>query len=525
MLSRGEVSARDDGPALVVPGYEVFEQRGSPLRWHGRRVGDGRSVALICLPTQGWDARSQQQALDVTAALSRVHHRHLLGLHDVIPDVRGPHGDVCLVIVTATIDGGSLMTTLAARGQLSAGEAVTALVPIGQALAAMHEEGHVHGWLAAEVVVFTAEGMPLLAPPWMDETQGGRESRQGDGCVAPEVMEGFEATPESDCYGYAALIWTTLTGEHPGWVGARGELEEVAPGTSPALSRAVSRALSPDPSQRAPMEELLRCLHGLARPTPIEMTAVDVARDVPGQIRAGARNADRAPGRRARSAARHRQPRSWTRAGVGAIALIMLLVGGAVAWTQLDSSTAQPDVVSMVAQGALPKTPKTPETPETAETPETDGNFLSQTADGIADRRALAIVQGLLDARAEAWIGGDVEQLADAHAIGSPAMAADTKRLRAATSSGDRLQDVRFTARGSMVLPMAPAASSVPELGGPERMASDAPTSFAMLLTVDREAVTVVAAGGQQTTVPAATDRVTVTVVRQAGVWRFFEWT
>ncbi len=513
MLSRGEVSERDDVPSLVVPGYEVFAQRGSPLQWHGRRVGDGRNVTLICLPTQGWEARTRQQAVNVTAALSRVHHRHLLGLYDVIPDVRGPHGDVFLVIVTARIGDGSLMTTLAERGRLSAAEAVTVLIPIGQALAAMHEGGHVHGWLRAEVVVFTADGMPLLAPSWMDTTQWVGESGGGDGSIAPEVVEGFQATLESDCYGYAALIWSTLTGGRPGSGVTRGELEELAPASSPALSRAVSRALSPDSSQRPPLEELLGCLQGLARPEPIEMGAADVAGGVPSQIRARARTAALRPGRREPSRPRHRQPRSWARAAVTAMALIMLLTSGAIALMQMDSVTFGREMTSKVTHGALPKAL------------ETDGGLRGHPVDGVSGERRLSIVQDLLDARAEAWVSGDVERLAQAHAAGSPAMAADRERLLAAGATGDHLQGLRFTASRGVVAPSASAASLVPKPDAREQITSGDPASFAMLLTVHREATTVITEGGQETTVPATTDRVRVTVVRQGGVWRFYEWT
>ncbi|WP_210505810.1 hypothetical protein [Naasia sp. SYSU D00057] len=66
-------------------------------------------------------------------------------------------------LVYRWLPGGSLADLLQRRGELSAGEAVTVLVSVARALAALHGAGVACGRLRADDVLFDADGTPVVA--------------------------------------------------------------------------------------------------------------------------------------------------------------------------------------------------------------------------------------------------------------------------------------------------------------------------------------------------------------------------
>jgi len=91
-------------------------------------------------------------------ALSRAAHAHTVQVRDV---ASLPDGAQCLIL--ERLELGSLARLLAARSQLSAGEALTILAPLGAAIDAMHGSGVAHGGIAASSVLFRETGAPVLA--------------------------------------------------------------------------------------------------------------------------------------------------------------------------------------------------------------------------------------------------------------------------------------------------------------------------------------------------------------------------
>ena len=146
------------GMTWKLPGYVVEEllgYGGSGEVWRGHASSTGAPVALKRLPVS--DAAQAQAARAEAALLSTLDHPHLIGLHELVPA-----GDA-VVLVLDLADGGSLADLLARRGRLTPGETITALAPIGAALAYAHDEGVVHGDVTSANVLFTAAGLPLLA--------------------------------------------------------------------------------------------------------------------------------------------------------------------------------------------------------------------------------------------------------------------------------------------------------------------------------------------------------------------------
>ncbi|WP_108251595.1 protein kinase domain-containing protein [Planctomonas deserti] len=91
------------------------------------------------------------------ATLSAAPSRHVVRLLDVARVADGP---VCLVL--ARCDGGSLPALLERRRSITAGEAVTVLAPILEALACMHRAGFTHGALRLPSVLFDGSGAPVV---------------------------------------------------------------------------------------------------------------------------------------------------------------------------------------------------------------------------------------------------------------------------------------------------------------------------------------------------------------------------
>jgi serine/threonine protein kinase len=244
-----------------VPGYAVDRPLGANgTVWAAREEVTGAPVALRLLPLP--DPAARERARREVAMLTAVDHPHVLPLLGVV-DVPG-----ALVLVLELAEGGSLDDLLAARGTLSAGEVVTTCAPIAQALAELHARGIVHGHVAPDSVLFSADGRPMLAnlgtassPP----SQGNGRSR----IVPPEVQAGYPAQPGSDVYGLAAVAVRSLTGYVP-------TQSVILPGIPPATQSTLAQAMHPDPVRRPAAASLANALFVLADPEPVNF-ATDAA--------------------------------------------------------------------------------------------------------------------------------------------------------------------------------------------------------------------------------------------------------
>ncbi|QDO88367.1 protein kinase [Ornithinimicrobium ciconiae] len=256
-----------------IPGYDVLGRIGvgsSAQVWRARRRADDLAVALKVLPTEPEQVTA---ALREAGVLARVRHEHVIHLYDVlpVPGEGGRPGGIALAMELA--DGGSLAEVLGAREHLTPGELVTVCSPLAGALAELHRAGVVHGDVAPGNVLFRADGMPLLADLGVSRIAGEvRTQTYGtDGMVAPEVLEGFAPSAESDVYGLGALAWRCLVGEPPGWVGTRSALADLRPELPAPLVALVTACLAAEPSERPEAEEVAVALFAAARPEPVEL--------------------------------------------------------------------------------------------------------------------------------------------------------------------------------------------------------------------------------------------------------------
>jgi hypothetical protein len=231
-----------DVPPLIE-GYLVGARLGSGASasvWRATPL-DGGPVVAVKVLVAGPDADRE------LAVLRAVAHPHVVRLHGavVLPPDR-------LALVLDLVDGGTLTSVVAERGQLSPGEVVTVVAPLAQALADLHVDGIEHGDLAPGNVLFDRAGRPVLTDLGTPRITGEpREEVFGTaGYVDPVVLAGGPAGPASDVYGLGALAWFALAGAPPESAPLRVRLAVLAPTAPRALVAAIESAVDPDPAAR-----------------------------------------------------------------------------------------------------------------------------------------------------------------------------------------------------------------------------------------------------------------------------------
>ena len=145
------------------------------------------------------------------------------------------------VLVLDLAEGGPLAALLARRGALAAGEVVTAVAPLAEALGQAHAHGLVHGRLRLADVLLGRDGRPLL--------DGLGLAALHDPADGHDPSGGLGAT--ADVWALGELCRLLLT----------GEADVAPPVTTPLpLRRAVEAALDPDPRRRPSAADLAAAL-------------------------------------------------------------------------------------------------------------------------------------------------------------------------------------------------------------------------------------------------------------------------
>ncbi len=267
-----------------VPGYVVEDFLGfgaSSQVWRGRVGSTGEPVALKRL-TVGEGARVRAAQTEA-AVLMTLDHPHLVRVHEVVPT------SDAVVLVLDLADGGTLAELVAARGRITPGEVITALSPIGAALAYAHTAGVVHGDVTPSNVLFTAAGMPLLADLGVARLLGDDDAPTHctPAFIDPGTAIGHLPGPQSDVFMLGAVTLHALTGQ-PLWPGdtpaaalaaaAAADGDEIAAKLAdldvPDGVRAVlSRALAVLPAQRGTAAEFALDLRHAGTPVAVELAA------------------------------------------------------------------------------------------------------------------------------------------------------------------------------------------------------------------------------------------------------------
>src|SRR5690554_163179 len=144
--------------ALRARGYRVRGPVGVGSRgpaWAATSA-DGERVVVTVLDLDRTLAE-RRAVLDRIERLREVRHPHLASLVDVV----ALDGHRTALVATA-VEGPTVGTVLAVRPRWPAGEVVTLVVPLADALASLHRAGLVHGDVTPENVVLGPGGHPVL---------------------------------------------------------------------------------------------------------------------------------------------------------------------------------------------------------------------------------------------------------------------------------------------------------------------------------------------------------------------------
>ena len=280
------------GAAPEVPGYDVgrlLGRGGTAAVWLVTERSTGRDFALKCFePGEGAgdndggasDREAEEAMRREVRILSALDHDHLLRAHSVQRlrgPLSGPDAKEALGLVLDYAPGGSVADLVTGRGRLGAGETVTVLTPIAQALQYLHAHGFTHGDVSPGNVLFTAHGKPLLADVGvarMVADAGSAPAAGTEGFSDPAPVDAVRAglQPERDVYSLAALGWYCLTGAAPVAGAGRPPLPLLVPEVPAALAAALEAGLDEDRRKRPSAAELAVAIYRSTAAEPVDLS-------------------------------------------------------------------------------------------------------------------------------------------------------------------------------------------------------------------------------------------------------------
>jgi hypothetical protein len=232
---------------------------GSGSVWLVRDEHAARDVALKIVPREG---KAGSRAEREVEAATRLRHPHCLRALALDRDDRH-------VYVAYPYIRGHTLRELLRGGGLDDATAVEAGAQVLEALAHAHGKGIVHRDVKPANIMLEegdAVSVRLLDFGLARIDHADTLTAVGDvpgtlGYIAPERLEGREATGAADVWAVGVLLWEALAGRHPFWAispletarrveGGAPPLGSVRPDLPRKLSRAVDRMLDLDPRRR-----------------------------------------------------------------------------------------------------------------------------------------------------------------------------------------------------------------------------------------------------------------------------------
>jgi hypothetical protein len=263
---------------LVLSRYSLLERLGAGgfgVVWRAYDEALRREVAIKRVERAHTGERAQREAL----ATARLAHPAIAALFEARAQ------GASLYLISELVNGDPL-SELLAREALEDRQVLEIGIALSEALEHAHARGVVHRDVKpANVIVLppadaAREHVPAKLTDFGCAYIAGDDAitRTGDvlgtlAYMAPEQSEGLQATPASDLYALALVLYEALSGANPRRgptpaATARRLTSSLPPfaregADAPAgLARAIDRALTPEPAERGTLADLRRALRG-----------------------------------------------------------------------------------------------------------------------------------------------------------------------------------------------------------------------------------------------------------------------
>jgi serine/threonine-protein kinase len=242
---------------------------------HRARSADGTEVVLKVLRPERSDDPIARARFEREARIARgIDSRHLA------PILELGEADGQTYLVLPFYPGGSLAEKLRDAGPLTLAQTVDLAAQLGRGIDALHEREILHRDVKPSNVLLDADGAVVLSDFGLARLTGSTRLTE-DGQVvgtahylAPELIEGRDATRASDVYALGCVLYECLVGRPP--FEGRGPAEigfahlveppvdpcDLRPELPADVGAAVLTALAKEPSERPPSATALaRMLH------------------------------------------------------------------------------------------------------------------------------------------------------------------------------------------------------------------------------------------------------------------------
>ncbi len=218
VTGRGDPPACDCGsayvetaaPKLLAGKFRLTRRLGAGGMGAVYLAGDLRLGRDVAVKTLAGTSVSRLMGLKPEAwAMATVTHGAVAQIH-AIESWRGRP-----FLVVEYLPGGTLADRLR-RGPVAPGEAVAMAAVLGDALAALHRVGYLHGDVKPSNIGFTAEGLPKLLDFGL--ARGTNDADAIGGTVrylSPEVLSGRPAEDADDVWSLCVVLHEMVSGRHP----------------------------------------------------------------------------------------------------------------------------------------------------------------------------------------------------------------------------------------------------------------------------------------------------------------------